>query len=57
MEILGTIIIGGAVLLVGYALLLEYLSNKDIRPVYHLIFGVLIVSLLCALCTNGCSSI
>ena len=55
MEILGTIIIGGAVLLVGYALLLEYLSNKDIRPVYHLFIGIFAVMILFAMCTDGCS--
>ena len=40
MEILGTIIIGGAVLLVGYALLSEYLSKKDIKKLKKMNFEI-----------------
>lgn len=55
MGFIGVIIIGGIVLLVGYGLLLEYLSNEDLRPVYHLIFGVFAIMVLVAMCTGGCS--
>lgn len=43
-----------AVYILG-GLLLEYLSNEDIRPVYHLIFGVLALLILVSMCTGGCS--
>ncbi len=55
MGFIGIIIVGGIILLVGYGLLLEYFSNEDIRPVYHLIFGVLAILVLVAMCTGGCS--
>ena len=55
MGFIGIIIVGGIVLLVGYGLLLEYLSNEDLRPVYHLIFGVIAIMVLVAMCTGGCS--
>lgn len=55
MRFIGIIIVGGIILLVEYGLLLEYLSNEDIRPVYHLIFGVLALLVLVSMCTGGCS--
>ena len=54
MEVIGKIILIAIVLVVGYALVTEYLSKEDIRPVYHLFIGGAIVLGLIAMCTNGC---
>lgn len=51
MKIIGIIIVLGIVLLFGYGMLLEYISNKGIRPVYHIFIGILAVMLLFATCS------
>lgn len=51
MEIIGIIIIVGIVLLFGYGMLLEYLSNKDIRPVYHIFIIIFAIMILFAICS------
>ena len=52
METIGKIIVIAIALVVGYALLHEYLSEEDIRPVYHLFIGGAII--IMAMCINGC---
>jgi len=54
METIGKIIVIAIALVVGYALLHEYLSEEDIRPVYHLFIGGAIIIGLMAMCINGC---
>ena len=51
MKVIGIIIILGIVLLFGYGMLLEYLSNKDIRPVYHIFIVIFAIMTLFATCS------
>lgn len=51
MKVIGIIIILGIVLLFGYGMLLEYLSNKDIRPVYYIFIVIFAIMILFAICS------
>ena len=51
MKVIGIIIILGIVLLFGYGMLLEYLSNKDIRLVYHIFIVIFAIMILFATCS------
>ena len=55
MEVIGKIIVIAIVLLVGYALVNEYLSKEDVRPMYHLFIGGAIVLGIIAYFVNGCA--
>lgn len=50
--IIGAIIIIGACLLAGYGMLLEYLTKKDMRPVYHIFIVIIIIVILSSTCSN-----
>ena len=53
MGIIVIIIVVGVVLLFVYPMLMEYLSNKDIRPVYYLFLVLFAIMVLAAMCTGG----
>ena len=54
MEEIGRLIVIAIALLVGYSLLVEYCSKKEVRLVYHLFIDAAIVLCVIAMCTNGC---
>lgn len=54
MEVIGKIIVIAIAIVVGYALLHEYLSKEDVRPMYHLLIGGAIVLGIIAYFVNGC---
>jgi hypothetical protein len=53
MEVIGAIIIGVVFLAIGYSLLIEFLSKKDVRPVYYIIGGLLLLGLIGLLASGG----
>lgn len=55
MGFLVRILVIGVVILIGYGLILEYFSNEDVRPAYHVIFGIIALIFLVNMCTGGCS--
>ena len=53
MGIIVIIIVAGVILLFIYQMLVEYLSNTNIRPVYYIFLVIFAIMVLAAMCTGG----
>ncbi len=51
--IIALIIIVGVCLVIGYGLLLEYLTEKEMRPIYHIFIIIFAIMILSATCSHG----